>query len=56
MSRFITKIFGDTNDKAIKKLLPTVEQINSLEPSMQAMSFPSSLNTSGRACRSWDRA
>src|SRR5215216_5470597 len=38
MRSVLTKIFGDTSEKAIKALLPTVEDINQLEPEMQALS------------------
>ncbi len=32
MQRILSKIFGNSNDRAIKRLLPLVEQINVLEP------------------------
>src|SRR6185312_2557214 len=32
------KIFGDPNDKEIKRLLPLVEAIGALEPEMEALS------------------
>ncbi|HET9282552.1 MAG TPA: preprotein translocase subunit SecA [Candidatus Angelobacter sp.] len=32
-----TKIFGSSNDRAIKKMRPLVEEINSLEPQMQQL-------------------
>ncbi len=35
---FFTKIFGTNNDKILKSLYPIVEQINELEPQMQALS------------------
>ncbi len=35
---FFTKIFGTNNDKILKSLDPIVEQINELEPQMQALS------------------
>ncbi|MGH9588327.1 MAG: preprotein translocase subunit SecA [Acidobacteriaceae bacterium] len=31
------KIFGDSNDRAVKKLVPLVRRIGALEPAMQAM-------------------
>lgn len=37
MFNFLTKIFGSQNDRAIKRLQPVVEQINALEPEIQAM-------------------
>src|SRR5579883_2759008 len=36
--KLLTKVFGDPNEKEIKKLLPVVELINELEPAMQALS------------------
>jgi preprotein translocase subunit SecA len=38
MRSVLTKIFGDTSEKAVKALLPIVEDINQLEPEMQALS------------------
>jgi preprotein translocase subunit SecA len=35
---FLTKVFGSKNERELKKLQPFVEQINSLEPEIQAMS------------------
>jgi len=35
---FFTKIFGTNNDRILKSLNPIVEQINELEPQMQALS------------------
>ncbi len=32
------KIFGTPNDRAVKRMLPTVKKINDLEPAMQALS------------------
>jgi preprotein translocase subunit SecA len=37
MRTILTKILGDYNEKAIKKLLPLVEEINELEEDIQAM-------------------
>ncbi|MEG9437220.1 preprotein translocase subunit SecA [Edaphobacter sp. HDX4] len=34
----IAKVFGTSNDRAVKRLMPTVAQINSLEPAVQALS------------------
>ena len=34
----LDKIFGNPNDKEIKKLMKTVREINELEPSMQKLS------------------
>ncbi|MCP4345993.1 MAG: preprotein translocase subunit SecA [Desulfobacterales bacterium] len=34
---FLTKVFGSKNEREIKKLVPVVEEINSLEPQMQAL-------------------
>jgi len=38
MRSVLTKVFGDTNEKALKPLYPVVDDINQLEPSMQALS------------------
>ena len=38
MRTFLTKVFGDDNEKAIKRLLPTVKDVNELEPAMKALS------------------
>ncbi len=35
---FLTKVFGSKNERELKRLLPRVEQINALEPEIQAMS------------------
>jgi len=35
---FFTKIFGTNNDRILKSLNPIIEQINALEPQMQALS------------------
>ncbi|RLC14895.1 MAG: preprotein translocase subunit SecA [Deltaproteobacteria bacterium] len=34
---FLTKIFGSKNERELKKIQPIVDQINSLEPTVQAM-------------------
>src|SRR3954469_11302237 len=38
MRALITKVFGDPNEKAVKKLSPEVEAINELESHFEAMS------------------
>ena len=38
MRGIVKKIFGDPNDKAIKQLMPLVQDINGLEPSMRELS------------------
>jgi len=35
---FLTKVFGSKNERELKKLQPIIEQINALEPEIQAMS------------------
>ncbi len=35
---FLTKVFGSKNERELKRLAPLVEQINALEPEIQAMS------------------
>ncbi len=35
---FLAKVFGSKNERELKKLQPTVERINALEPAMQALS------------------
>ncbi|MGK0486481.1 MAG: preprotein translocase subunit SecA, partial [Myxococcota bacterium] len=37
MQRILSKIFGTANDRTIKRLLPIVEKIASLEPTYEAM-------------------
>ncbi|WP_260705068.1 preprotein translocase subunit SecA [Edaphobacter flagellatus] len=34
----IAKVFGTSNERAVKRLMPIIAQINALEPSMQALS------------------
>ena len=34
----LTKIFGTSNERVIKRMMPMVEQTGSLEPAMQALS------------------
>ncbi|HKY43829.1 MAG TPA: hypothetical protein VJM50_12120, partial [Pyrinomonadaceae bacterium] len=36
--KFLTKLFGSSNQRFLKSIGPMVEKINSLEPSMQALS------------------
>jgi preprotein translocase subunit SecA len=36
--KFLTKLFGSSNQRFLKTIAPLVEQINSLEPSMKALS------------------
>ena len=38
MQRILSKIFGTSNDRAIKRLLPLVEQVNVLEPVVSRLS------------------
>ena len=37
--KFLTKVFGRSNQRFLKTVVPVVEQINSLEPSIQALSY-----------------
>jgi preprotein translocase subunit SecA len=36
--KFLTKVFGSSNQRFLKSITPVVEKINSLEPSIQALS------------------
>ena len=36
--KFFTKIFGSNNDRLLKTLQPFIDQINALEPDIQALS------------------
>src|ERR1051325_11481840 len=36
--KFLTKVFGSSNQRFLKSIQPLVEKINSLEPSLQALS------------------
>jgi len=36
--KFLTKVFGSSNQRFLKSIQPLVEQINAFEPSMQALS------------------
>src|ERR1044071_2003898 len=38
MLNFLKKIVGDSNERAIKQIMPLVEEINSLEPEFKALS------------------
>jgi len=38
ITSLLTKVFGSKNDRELKKLLPTIESINSFEPEIQALS------------------
>lgn len=38
MTQFLTKIFGSKHDRDMKRLKPLIENINSLEPDMKALS------------------
>lgn len=38
LSTAVKKIFGSKNDRDLKKIYPIVDQINRLEPSLQALS------------------
>ena len=38
LNKAIAKVFGTSNERAVKRLMPTVRQINELEPSIQALS------------------
>ena len=36
-NKLLAKIFGTSNERAVKRLLPTVAQINALEPQIQSL-------------------
>ncbi len=38
MQRILSKVFGTSNDRAVKRLLPLVEQVNAFEPSLVRLS------------------
>ena len=38
LNNVIAKVFGTSNERAVKRLLPGVEQINAIEPGIQALS------------------
>ena len=37
-NKAIAKVFGTSNERAVKRMMPTVAQINALEPAIQALS------------------
>src|SRR5262245_23492011 len=37
MLNFLKKIVGDSNDRAVKQIMPLVEEINELEPEFKAL-------------------
>jgi len=37
-NKLLAKIFGTSNERAVKRMLPAVEQINALEPAIKALS------------------
>jgi preprotein translocase subunit SecA len=37
-SNVLTKVFGTSNERVVKRLLPRVAEINALEPQVKAMS------------------
>jgi len=38
LNTVLAKVFGTSNERAVKRLLPTVAQINALEPDIHALS------------------
>ncbi|HET6972475.1 MAG TPA: hypothetical protein VFH96_00550, partial [Pyrinomonadaceae bacterium] len=36
--KFLTKVFGSSNQRFLKSIMPLVDKINSLEPSVKALS------------------
>src|ERR1700722_15601604 len=38
LNSVISKVFGTSNERAVKRMLPLVEQINALEPAIAALS------------------
>ncbi len=44
----LAKVFGTSNERAVKKLLPVVAQINALEPAMQALDGRRTARQDGR--------
>ena len=38
LNKAIAKVFGTSNERAIKRLMPIVRQINDFEPAIQALS------------------
>ena len=45
---FLTKMFGSKNERELRKMQPTVDRINALEPAMQAMSDEELRTLTGR--------
>jgi preprotein translocase subunit SecA len=43
----IAKVFGTSNERAVKRLMPIVKQINDFEPSIQALSDEQLRNKTG---------
>ncbi len=37
LNSVISKVFGTSNERAVKRMMPTVQQINALEPTIQAL-------------------
>ena len=37
-NKVVAKVFGTSNERAVKRMMPTVRQINELEPAVQALS------------------
>ena len=38
LNNVLAKVFGTSNERAVKRLLPAVEQINAFEPAIKALS------------------
>jgi len=38
VDKFLTKVFGSSNQRFLKSILPLVDKINSLEPSVKKLS------------------
>src|SRR5437660_982310 len=38
LNSVISKVFGTSNERAVKRILPLIQQINALEPAMAALS------------------
>ena len=38
LNQVLTKVFGSQHERDVKKMLPTVDAINALEPQMAALS------------------
>src|ERR1700754_3620056 len=48
--KFLTKVFGSSNQRFLKSIKPLVDQINSLEPSVQKLS-DDELRARSAACK-----